>query len=85
MFYDVSESRGSYKFWMLTSTHYKSQLQTFAILTNAVTNFRKAQKTVANFDDPQARPYLESICENLVSGLAHRHASAPPMPSLPTL
>ena len=44
-----------------------------------------AGKTVANFDDAQTRPYLESICENLVSGLAHRHASAPPMPSLPTL
>ena len=44
-----------------------------------------AGKTVSNFDDVQTRPYLESICENLVSGLAHRHASAPPMPSLPTL
>ena len=44
-----------------------------------------AGKTAANFDDPQARPYLESICVHLVNGLAARHASKPPMPSLPTL
>lgn len=44
-----------------------------------------AGKTAANFDDSQTRPYLESICGNLVRELAHRHASAPPMPSLPTL
>ena len=44
-----------------------------------------AGKTAANYDDPQARPYLESICSRLVGGLAARHAAAPPMPALPTL
>lgn len=41
--------------------------------------------TAANYDDPQARPYLESICSRLVGGLAARNATAPPLPSLPTL
>jgi ATP-binding protein involved in chromosome partitioning len=44
-----------------------------------------AGKTAANYDDAQARPYLETICSRLVGGLAARNASAPPMPSLPTL
>jgi len=44
-----------------------------------------AGRTAANYDDAQARPYLEAICSRLVGGLAARHASAPPMPSLPTL
>jgi ATP-binding protein involved in chromosome partitioning len=44
-----------------------------------------AGRTAANFEDPAARPYLQSICERLVGNLAAAHASRPPMPSLPVL
>jgi ATP-binding protein involved in chromosome partitioning len=44
-----------------------------------------AGKTAANYDDPAARPYLESICERLVGHLAAANAARPPMPSLPVL
>ena len=44
-----------------------------------------AGTTAANFDDPAARPYLESICQRLVGNLAAAHAVRPPLPSLPVL
>jgi len=44
-----------------------------------------AGRTAANFDDPAARPWLEAICERLVSNLAAAHAARPPLPSLPVL
>ena len=44
-----------------------------------------AGTTAANFDDPAARPYLESICQRLVGNLAAAHAARPPLPSLPVL
>jgi ATP-binding protein involved in chromosome partitioning len=44
-----------------------------------------AGRTGENFTDEQSRPYLEAICERVVSGLAARHAAAPPKPSLPVL
>ena len=44
-----------------------------------------AGNSAANYDDPQTQPYFNAICNNLVTGLATRNASAPPMPSLPTL
>ena len=44
-----------------------------------------AGTTASNFDDPAARPYLESICQRLVGNLAAAHAARPPLPSLPVL
>jgi ATP-binding protein involved in chromosome partitioning len=44
-----------------------------------------AGTTAANYDDPAARPYLESICQRLVGNLAAAHAARPPLPSLPVL
>ncbi len=44
-----------------------------------------AGTTAANYDDPAARPYLESICQRLVGNLAAAHAIRPPLPSLPVL
>jgi ATP-binding protein involved in chromosome partitioning len=44
-----------------------------------------AGRTAANFDDPAARPYLETICERLVGNLAATAAARPPLPSLPVL
>lgn len=42
-------------------------------------------QTAANFDDPQAAPYLTAICHRLVKNLADSVAEAPPMPALPVL
>ena len=44
-----------------------------------------AGRTAANYDDPQARPYLEAICSRLVGNLAASSAARPPLPSLPVL
>jgi ATP-binding protein involved in chromosome partitioning len=44
-----------------------------------------AGRTAANYDDPAARPFLESICERLVTGLAAAATARPPLPSLPVL
>ncbi|MFM8578557.1 MAG: P-loop NTPase [Planctomycetaceae bacterium] len=44
-----------------------------------------AGRSSANYDDPATRPYLEAICERLVTGLAASVASRPPLPSLPVL
>jgi ATP-binding protein involved in chromosome partitioning len=44
-----------------------------------------AGTTVANYDDPASRPYLEAICDRLVGNLAATAAVRPPMPSLPVL
>jgi hypothetical protein len=44
-----------------------------------------AGRTVANFDDPASRPYLEAICQRLVGNLAATAATKPPLPSLPVL
>jgi ATP-binding protein involved in chromosome partitioning len=44
-----------------------------------------AGRTVANYDDPQSRPYFEAICERLVGNLAATTAARPPLPSLPVL
>lgn len=44
-----------------------------------------AGRTAANYDDPQARPYLEAICSRLVGTLAAASAARPPLPSLPVL
>jgi ATP-binding protein involved in chromosome partitioning len=44
-----------------------------------------AGKTAANYDDPDARPYLEAICTKLVGNLAAATAARPPLPSLPVL
>ncbi len=37
------------------------------------------------FDDPTARPYLETICRNFVGNLAEQHRSHPVMPKLTVL
>ncbi|MFM1903543.1 MAG: hypothetical protein RLZZ440_1443 [Planctomycetota bacterium] len=44
-----------------------------------------AGTTAANYDDPAARPYLESICERLIGNLAVASAARPPLPTLPVL
>ncbi|RLS78374.1 MAG: iron-sulfur cluster carrier protein ApbC [Planctomycetota bacterium] len=44
-----------------------------------------AGRTTANYDDPQARPYLEAICTRLIGNLAATSAARPPLPSLPVL
>jgi ATP-binding protein involved in chromosome partitioning len=44
-----------------------------------------AGQTVANFDDPQAAPYLERIVYKLVKGLADAASVSAPMPKLPVL
>jgi ATP-binding protein involved in chromosome partitioning len=41
--------------------------------------------TIANFDDPQAAPYLEALAANLTRELAKKAAENPPKPSLPVL
>jgi len=42
-------------------------------------------RIAASFDDPVARPYLESICRNLVGGLSARQRRRPTLPPLPML
>ncbi len=44
-----------------------------------------AGRTAANYDDPAASPYLQSICERLAGTLAAAAAARPPLPSLPVL
>ncbi len=39
-------------------------------------------RTAANFDDPQARPYLQTLCENLVRNLAGSRDRAGILPTL---
>lgn len=51
----------------------------------AIREHGDAGRTGENFTDEQSRPYLEAICERVVSGLAAKHAAAPPKPSLPVL
>ena len=51
----------------------------------AIREHGDAGRTGENFSDEQSRPYLEAICERVVSGLATKHAAAPPKPSLPVL
>jgi len=42
-------------------------------------------RTLANFDDPQAAPYLERIVYKLVKNLADSVSTKPALPSLPVL
>ncbi|MFO0898417.1 MAG: Mrp/NBP35 family ATP-binding protein [Pirellulales bacterium] len=42
-------------------------------------------RTAGNYDDPAAAPYLEGICQRLVTSLVAARREKPPMPSLPTL
>ncbi len=42
-------------------------------------------KVAAAFEQPQARPYLEAICRNLVADLAARQRAHPTLPTLPIL
>jgi ATP-binding protein involved in chromosome partitioning len=51
----------------------------------AIREHGDAGRTGENFEDEASRPYLEAICERLVSGLASSRAAAPPKPSLPVL
>ena len=38
-----------------------------------------------NFGDPEAAPFFERICYNLVKGIATHRAAEPPMPTLTVL
>jgi ATP-binding protein involved in chromosome partitioning len=51
----------------------------------AIREHGDAGRTGENFANDQSRPYLEAICERVVSGLAAKNAAAPPKPSLPVL
>jgi ATP-binding protein involved in chromosome partitioning len=51
----------------------------------AIREHGDAGRTGENFTNEQSRPYLEAICERVVTGLAAKHAAAPPKPSLPVL
>lgn len=42
-------------------------------------------RVAASFDDPQAAPYLEAICRNLVQNIVRSRMAEPAMPSLPIL
>ncbi|MDZ4817886.1 MAG: Mrp/NBP35 family ATP-binding protein [Planctomycetota bacterium] len=42
-------------------------------------------KTAANFDQVDAAPFLEAICQNLVRNLSEQHRANPPLPSLSIL
>jgi ATP-binding protein involved in chromosome partitioning len=39
----------------------------------------------AAFDEPTAKPYLETICRNFVGNLVARHRQRPVLPTLPVL
>ena len=51
----------------------------------AIREHGDAGRTGENFTNEQSRPYFEAICERVVTGLAAKHAAAPPKPSLPVL
>ena len=42
-------------------------------------------RTVSNFDDAAASPYLSAICHQLVKNLSTQRRKAPPLPSLSVL
>jgi ATP-binding protein involved in chromosome partitioning len=57
-------------------------------ITMSIRQHGDAGRTMQNFEDPAAKPYLEGICHRLVKGLsdARRRGDQPaPLPSLPTL
>ncbi|MGA0039575.1 MAG: P-loop NTPase [Pirellulales bacterium] len=54
-------------------------------IQSAIREQGDAGRTGENFTNEQSRPYLEAICERVVTGLAAKHAAAPPKPSLPVL
>ena len=42
-------------------------------------------RVAAGFENPEARPYLQALCQNLVGNLVHARRAAPPMPTLSVL
>jgi ATP-binding protein involved in chromosome partitioning len=42
-------------------------------------------RVAASFDNPEAAPFLEAICKNLVANLAGQRRAAPPLPTLTVL
>lgn len=54
-------------------------------ITMAIRENGDSGRTLANFDDPQAAPYLEKIVYKLVRNLADSVSAKPAMPSLPVL
>ena len=44
-----------------------------------------AGTTGENYDNPQAAPYLEKLCYQLVKNISDKNTAAPPLPSLPVL
>ncbi len=54
-------------------------------ITIAIREHGDAGRTAANFDDPQAGPYLAAVAKTLVRNLAAAHRAAPPLPTLNVL
>jgi ATP-binding protein involved in chromosome partitioning len=44
-----------------------------------------AGTTGENFDNPQAKPYLETLCYQLAKNISNKNTAAPPLPTLPVL
>jgi ATP-binding protein involved in chromosome partitioning len=54
-------------------------------ITISIREHGDAGQSAANFDDPQAAPYLSAICKTLIRNLAEKHRAAPPLPTLNVL
>ncbi len=54
-------------------------------ITISIREHGDAGQSAANFDDPQAAPYLSAICRTLIRNLAEKHRAAPPLPTLNVL
>ena len=58
------------------------------VTVNLTVHERPAEKIGeigSSFDDEASKPYLESLCHNLVRNLVARRCRKPPMPSLSIL